>query len=82
MPVNHETVRETTGGQRKIVNRLLEAGPGGFEGGMSTSKYGHLAGTSRATAYRDLEELVRHGLVAQKGTGRGTRYCIAMDGWR
>jgi Fic family protein len=67
--------------QRKVVNRLLEAGPAGFEGGMSTSKYAHIARISRATAYRDLEELVRHRLLAQKGTGRGTRYSIAMDGW-
>jgi hypothetical protein len=60
--------------QRKVVNRMLHAGPGGFEGGMSTSKYEHLAGVSRATAYRDLEELVRHRLLAQTGTGgvRGT----------
>lgn len=67
--------------QRKVVNRMLAAGPGGFEGGMSTSKYEHLAGVSRATAYRDLDELVRHGLFAQAGTGRGTRYYVAMDSW-
>lgn len=67
--------------QRKVVNRMLEAGPGGFEGGMSTSKYEHLARVSRATAYRDLEELVRHRLFAQAGVGRGTRYYVALDGW-
>ena len=66
---------------RKVVNRMLEVGPGGFEGGMSTSKYEHLAGVSRATAYRDLEELVRHGLFARAGTGRGTRYYVALGGW-
>ena len=67
--------------QRKAMNRLLDAGPGGFEGGMSTEKYGHLVRVSRATAYRDLEELVRHGLLAQAGVGRGTRYFAAMEGW-
>ena len=67
--------------QRKVVNRMLEAGPGGFEGGMSTSKYEHLADVSRATAYRDLEELVRHRLLVQTGAGRGTRYYLAIDGW-
>jgi Fic family protein len=67
--------------QRKAVNRILDAGPGGFEGGMSTSKYGHLARVSRATAYRDLEELVRYGLVTQAGVGRGTRYFAGMEGW-
>jgi Fic family protein len=67
--------------QRKAVNRLLDAGPGGFDGGMSTNKYGHLARVSRATAYRDLEELVRYGLLTQAGVGRGTRYFAAMEGW-
>lgn len=67
--------------QRKAVNRILDAGPGGFEGGMSTEKYGHLVRVSRATAYRDLEELVRHGLLRQAGVGRGTRYCAAMEEW-
>lgn len=67
--------------QRKAVNRILDAGPHGFEGGMSTAKYGHLVRVSRATAYRDLEELVRHGLLTQSGVGRGTRYFAAMEGW-
>jgi len=31
------------------MNLLLDAGPGGFEGGMSTRKYESIAGTSRAT---------------------------------
>jgi len=67
--------------QRKAVNRILDAGPGGFDGGMSTEKYGHLVRVSRATAYRDLEELVRYGLLTQAGVGRGTRYFAAMEGW-
>ena len=67
--------------QRKAVNRILEAGPNGFEGGMSTDKYGNLARVSRATAYRDLEELIRYGLLTRAGVGRGTRYFAAMEGW-
>lgn len=67
--------------QRKAVNRMLDAGPGGFEGGMSTDKYGNLVRVSRATAYRDLEELVRYGLLIRTGVGRGTRYFAAMEGW-
>ena len=63
--------------QRKAVNRMLDAGPVGFVGGMSSNKYGHLARVSRATAYRDLEELVRYGLLTQAGIGRGTRYFAA-----
>ena len=36
--------------QRKVLKVLLDAGPGGFEGGMNTRKYEALTGTSRATA--------------------------------
>ena len=67
--------------QRKAMNRILDAGPRGFEGGMSTDKYRHLMRVSRATAYRDLEELVRYGLLTPAGVGRGTRYYAAMEGW-
>ncbi len=48
---------------------------------MSTDKYRNLTRVSRATAYRDLEELVRHGLLVQTGVGRGTRYFAAMERW-
>ena len=36
--------------QRKVASRKLEAGRGGFEGGLSTSNYRHLAAVSGATA--------------------------------
>jgi len=67
--------------QRKAVNTLLDAGPVGFEGGMSTRKYESLASTSRATASRELIELVSLGLLAAQGAGRSTRYRINLDGW-
>jgi len=38
--------------QRKVVNRLLDAGPDGFEGGLTTRKYVSMAKVSRATAFR------------------------------
>lgn len=60
--------------QRKVMNRLLDAGPGGFEGGMSTRKYEHATGASRATASRELTELAALGLLQQDGAGRSTRY--------
>ncbi len=67
--------------QQKVVNRMLDQGREGFEGGMNTRKYASLTSASRATAYRDLEELVRHGLLVQAGTGRATRYHVALEGW-
>ena len=67
--------------QRKVMNLLLDAGPGGFEGGMSTRKYGSIAGTSRATASRELLELQALGLLQQTGAGRSTRYRVDLPGW-
>ena len=67
--------------QRKVINALLDAGPGGFEGGMSTKKYEHLTGASRATSSRDLIELAHAGLLRQEGAGRSTRYGLNIEGW-
>jgi Fic family protein len=60
--------------QRKALNALLEAGPGGYTGGMTNRKYAHLTRTSPATAQRDLALLVEQGCVVLLGAGRGARY--------
>lgn len=61
----------------KVLNRLLDAGPGGFEGGINARKYISLADVSKATATRDLTELVEKGcLVQREGGGRSTSYEI------
>lgn len=64
--------------QRKVLARLLEAGPEGFVGGMSTEKYVNLTGVSRATAYRELTDLAAAGLVLRGGEGRATRYRLVV----
>lgn len=63
--------------QRKAVNRLLDCGRGGFEGGMTNSKYQRLTGASPATAQRDLAELARISVLTPLGAGRTARYEIA-----
>jgi Fic family protein len=55
--------------QRKALNRLLDAGRNGFEGGINTRKYMSLTKTSRATAYRELADLVEKGCLAPTGKG-------------
>ena len=61
--------------QRKIVNRMLDAGRGGFVGGMTTHKYLGLAHCSRATAQREIADLVGKGLfVRRPGGGRSTSF--------
>ena len=65
--------------QRKALARLLEAGPEGFAGSMSTEKYVNLTGVSRATAYRELTQLTELGLLERIGQGRGTRYALLVS---
>lgn len=67
--------------QRKVMNLLLDAGPGGFEGGMSTKKYESIAATSRATASRELIDLEAMGMLGRVGGGRSTRYYPKLQGW-
>jgi Fic family protein len=63
--------------QRKAINTLLDAGPGGFVGGLTNKKYAHLTHTSPATAQRDLAELVERGVLKLEGAGRSVRYALA-----
>lgn len=70
--------------QRKVLLKLFEArqtnvtpdNPTGFSGGMSTEKYAAISGVSRATAYRELTDLVAQQLLTISGQGRGTRYAL------
>lgn len=62
--------------QIKVVRRMLEEGPDGFEGGMSTKKYITITQTSKATATRDLQELAALGVLVSEGAGRSTRYKV------
>lgn len=64
--------------QMQIIRRMLEEGPDGFEGGMSAKKYMTITGASKATATRDLQELVEKGIFAPTGGGRSTRYQINL----
>ncbi len=63
--------------QRKVLNRLLDAGPQGFEGGINTRKYMGLTSVSRATAYRELHDMVQKRCLRplDKG-GRSSAYEI------
>jgi Fic family protein len=61
--------------QQKVINRLLDAGPGGFEGGLTTRKYRGMTKTSQATAKRDISELLEKGVLTKNsGGGRSVSY--------
>ena len=67
--------------QQKTMKKLLDAGPKGFEGGMTTRKHVRIAQTSTPTAARDLIDLEQLGLLTRAGDGRSTRYYPAIEGW-
>ena len=59
--------------QRKIVNRLLD----GFEGKLTSSKWAKLAKCSQDTAHRDINDLVKRGILAKDAAGgRSTSYSL------
>ena len=60
--------------QQKLLNRLLDAEPEGFTGGMTLRKAISLTKVSRATAWRDLAELVEQQAIEPIGEGRSRAY--------
>ena len=63
--------------QTKVLNRLLDAGPKGFEGHLNAKKYMGIAGVAKATATRHLADLLAKGcLIKLQDGGRSTRYEI------
>lgn len=63
--------------QLKVIRRMLDAGPEGFEGGMNANKYISITKTSKATATRDLQNLLELKIFQVQGSGKNTRYSIA-----
>ncbi len=60
--------------QRTMINRLFD----GFEGKLTSSKWAKIAKSSQDTALRDIDSLVKRGvLVKEPGGGRSTSYGLA-----
>jgi Fic family protein len=72
-----ETIKEVSINerQRKVLNRLLD----GFEGKLTLSRWASMTHTSKATAGRDLEDLVRKSILVSVGAGRSTSYELAVS---
>ena len=64
--------------QEKVILRMTHEGPKGFQGGLSAENYLAITGTSRATATRDLQDLVEKGALIGSGRLKGTRYRLAI----
>jgi Fic family protein len=64
--------------QGKAIARMFREGPSGFIGGLSAEKYISITGTSRATATRDLHDMVEKAILTRKR--RHMRYRLNLAG--
>jgi len=62
--------------QDKALARMFREGLEGFKGGLSAENYIKITGASRATATRDLQELVEKGALIRTGERKSTRYWL------
>ncbi|EAQ24839.1 hypothetical protein ROS217_01975 [Roseovarius sp. 217] len=65
--------------QTKAIKRMFREGPEGFKGGLSAGNYISITGTSRATATRDLQDLVEMEAFGRTGERRYTRYWLNLE---
>ena len=68
--------------QEKVIARMFGEGIDGFKGGLSAENYITIAKTSRATATRDLQDLVEKGALTRTGELRHTRYYLNLSAVR
>lgn len=64
--------------QEKVVARMFREGIDGFKGGLSAENYISITQASRATATRDLQDLVEKGALIKTGELRHTRYHLNL----
>ncbi len=64
--------------QEKVLLRMFAEGPDGFQGGLSAEKYISITKAPRATATRDLVDLVSMGALLKTGELRYTRYWLNL----
>jgi Fic family protein len=68
--------------QEKAVARMFREGIDGFKGGLSAENYISITGAHRATATRDLQDLVAKGALTRTGELRHTRYHLNLAATR
>lgn len=66
--------------QEKALAAMFKAGIAGFEGGLNTRKYISITKCSKATATRDLVDLLERGCIYKlPGGGRSTSYALVLE---
>jgi len=66
--------------QIKVLNKILDMGVENFKGGLSTRKYISMTKVSKATAVRDINQLLDFGCIRQVAgsEGRNVRYVVTV----
>lgn len=73
----HHAQTELNERQKKVLNRMLDQGKDEFIGGLTTRKYVSLTNNSRATAFREISDMVEKKVLRQlSGGGRSVHYDI------
>lgn len=65
--------------QAKVLERIFREGYDGFKGDLSANNYLKITNTSRATATRDLADMMEKNILSKYGTGKGTRYRVILS---
>lgn len=65
--------------QEKVIARTFREGIHGFKGGLCAENYINISKTSRATATRDMQDLVEKGALTRTGELRHTRYHLNLQ---
>lgn len=65
--------------QEKALARIFCEGVEGFKGGLSAENYISITGAARATATRDLQDLVDKGVLIRTGALKSTRYHLNIE---
>jgi Fic family protein len=64
--------------QLKAIKKMLDEGAEGFEGGMNATKYKSINKIAKATATRDLQDMLELAALKVSGGGRSTSYSLNL----
>jgi len=65
--------------QENAIARMFREGIDGFKGGLTAENYITITRASRATATRDLQDMVNKGALVRTGERRHTRYYLNLS---
>ena len=72
----HKFRSELNNREIKVLLRVFDEGTTGFKGGLSAANYKSITGAPNATVTRDLQHLVKLGILYKTGILKSTRYYL------